>query len=144
VEFPGYPANYVIYDHSWNTKNNSAWKYSPNDGTGIKSPLNVGNTWKFQGDDFYSARGVSFKRSGTSKVVAQESVTTSAGTFDTFKIETSITLRNANDPTKTAQATGTMWYAPSVNHWVKRTSKQSSNGHVDSVSLVELVEYGRR
>jgi hypothetical protein len=125
-------------------KNSPTWKYTPSDGTGIKLPLTVGSAWKFQGDDFYSARGVSFRRSGSSKVVGEESITTGAGTFDTIKIETSINLRNANDPTKTAQAIGTTWYAPSVDHWVKRTSKQSSNGHVDSSSRVELVEYGRR
>jgi hypothetical protein len=144
VEFPGYPASFFVYDHSWNLKNSPTWKYTPSDGTGIKLPLTVGSAWKFQGDDLYSARGVSFRRSGSSKVVGEESITTGAGTFDTFKIETSINLRNVNDPTKTAQAIGTTWYAPSVDHWVKRTSKQSSNGHVDSSSRVELVEYGRR
>src|ERR1700744_5766891 len=33
-----------IFDHSWNLKDNAAWKFSPNDGTGIKMPLAVGNT----------------------------------------------------------------------------------------------------
>jgi hypothetical protein len=144
VETPGFPVNFVVYDRGWNTKNNNIWKYTPNDGTGVKSPLTVGGTWRFQGDDFNSTHNVSFNRTGTSKVVGQESVTTSAGTFDTFKIETTMSLRNANDPTKTAQAVGTMWYAPAIDHWVKRTFKQSSNGHVDSAWRVELVDYGRR
>jgi hypothetical protein len=141
----GYPGNgFYIYDHTWNLKNDPTWKFSPNDGTGIKPPLAAGSTWKFQGDQIYSGRGASFRRSGSSKVVAQESVTTSAGTFDTFKIETSINTRNVNDPSKKSDVVLTTWYAPAIDHWVKRTSKVSSNGHVDANISLELVDYGRR
>jgi hypothetical protein len=139
---PGYA--YFGYDHSWNLKDNSVWKYSPGDGTGIKTPLKVGSNWNFQSADSYAVRGASFKRSGSSKVVAQESITTAAGTFDTFKIETAATSRNANDPTKKTELLMTTWYAPSVDHWVKRTSKVTLNGHVDEDASFELVEYGRR
>ena len=139
---PGY--GYLLYDHSWNLKDNSTWKYSPGDGTGVKTPLKVGDKWNFQSSDSYTGRGVSFKRSGSSKVVAQESVTTGAGSFDTFKIETTATVRNANDPTKKSDLVLTTWYAPSVDHWVKRTSKVTINGHLDQDSSAELVEYGRR
>jgi hypothetical protein len=31
-----------VYDHSWNEKNSSSWKYRPNDGSGIQSPLKTG------------------------------------------------------------------------------------------------------
>ena len=144
VETPGYPSGYFVYDHFWNTKNNGVWKYTPSDGTGVKLPLTVGATWKFQGDDFYSTRGVSFKRTGSSTVVGQETITTSAGNFDAFKIETTINVRNANDSTKTAQSTMTTWYVPAVDHWVKRTFKQTSNGHVDNSYRMELVDFGRR
>src|ERR1700730_8515531 len=30
---PGY--GYLLYDHSWNLKDTSTWKYSPGDGTGV-------------------------------------------------------------------------------------------------------------
>ena len=133
-----------IYDHSWNLKNNQIWKFSPNDGSGIKLPLKVGSSWNFQGNEINSTNGVAFRRTGTSKVVGEESVTTGAGTFDTFKIETSITVRNGLDPTKKAESTATTWYAPSINHWVKRTSKSFANGHVNESNAIELVEYGRR
>lgn len=133
-----------IYDHSWNLKNSPIWRFSPNDGTGVKLPLNVGSTWKFQDDSLYGPRGITFKNVGSSRVVAQESITTSAGTFDTFKIETSINGHNVNDPTKRFASIMTTWYAPSIDHWVKRISKSSFNGRVDDNSSAELVEYGRR
>lgn len=140
--FPG--PGVFIYDRFWDQKTNPAWRYSPNDGTGVKLPLNVGSAWKFEDDALYAARGLSFKNVGSSKVVGQESLTTSAGSFDTFKIETSINGRNANDPTKKFESKITTWYAPSIDHWVKRISKSSFNGRVDDNSSMELVDYGRR
>jgi hypothetical protein len=101
------------------------------DHTGIRSNSN-------------STQGLSFKRSGTSMVIAQESITTSAGTFDTFKIETSYSMRNANDPTKKFDFKLVTWYAPAINHWVKRISTTRSVGNLRDNSSVELVEYGRK
>jgi len=86
---------YLTYDRSWNLTNSGTWRYTPNDGTGIRSPLAVGKTWSVKGNDLNSTAGVGWKRSVKSKVVAQESVTTRAGTFDTFKIETSFAFQNA-------------------------------------------------
>jgi hypothetical protein len=104
----------------------------------------VGKTWSFKGTDLNSTAGVSWKRSGTAKVVAQESITTRAGTFDTFKIETSFQIQNANDPTKKLQAEQQTWYAPAINHWVKRSFVSRSDGRVRDKNTIELVEYGRR
>ena len=135
---------FTIYDRSWNVKTNQPWKYSPNDGTGVRLPLAAGKSWALKSTDTNSTAGVSFKRSGTVKVVAQESVTTRAGTFDTFKIETSYQSQNANDPTKKAQVMIQIWYAPLIDHWVKRSFVSRSDGRVRERSTVELVEYGRR
>lgn len=107
-------------------------------------PLAVGKSWASKSTDTNSTAGVSFKRSGTAKVVAQESVTTRAGTFDTLRIETSYQLQNANDPTKKAQVMIQIWYAPLIDHWVKRAFVSRSDGRVREKSTVELVEYGRR
>jgi hypothetical protein len=107
-------------------------------------PLAAGKTWSFQAADTYSTQGVSFKRSGTSKVIGRESITTSAGTFDTFKIETSISTRNANDPTKRFDFTQLTWYAPAINHWVKRVSTSRSAGQLRDKNSMELIEYGRK
>jgi hypothetical protein len=137
-------SGYQTFDRSWNLTNNGIWRYSPNDGTGIRPPLAVGKSWSFKSTDLNSTAGISWKRSGTTKVVAQESVTTRAGTFDTFKIETSFQIQNSNDPTKKAQAMQQVWYAPTINHWVKRSFVLRSDGRVRDKSTIELVEYGRQ
>jgi hypothetical protein len=135
---------YQTFDRSWNVTNNGTWRFTPNDGTGVRLPLAVGKSWSFKSTDVNSSAGVSWKRSGTSKVTAKESVTTRAGTFDTFKIETSIDTQNANDPTKKFQSVQQTWYAPLIDHWVKRSSQSRSEGRVRDKSTAELVEYGRR
>jgi hypothetical protein len=135
---------YLTYDRSWNLKSNGAWKYNPNDGTGVRMPLVAGKTWTVQSTDFNSEKGLSFRRKGSSKVVAQESLTTRAGTFDTYKIETTYSVRSSNDPTRKVQILRQMWYAPVINHWVKRVFTSRTDGHVRENSTIELVEYGRR
>jgi len=135
---------YQTFDRSWNLTNNGIWRYTPHDGTGIRAPLAVGKTWSLKSTDLNSTAGISWKRSGTAKVVAQESVTTRAGTFDTFKIETSFQIQNANDPTKKVQAVQLLWYAPAIDHWVKRSYVSRSEGRIRDKSTIELVEYGRR
>jgi hypothetical protein len=135
---------YQTFDRSWNLLNNGIWRYTPNDGTGIRAPLAVGKTWALKSTDLNSTAGISWKRSGTAKVIAQESVTTRAGTFDTFKIETSFQIQNANDPTKKLQAVQQVWYAPVIDHWVKRSFVSRTEGRVREKSTIELVEYGRR
>jgi hypothetical protein len=137
-------SGYVTFDRSWNVKNNGIWRSTPNDGSGIRLPLAVGKTWSFQSTDVNSTGGFSSKRSGKSKVVGQVSVATRAGTFDTFKIETSYSLSNAHDPTKKFQVVTQTWYAPVIDHWVKRSSVSRSEGRVRDNSSIELVEYGRR
>jgi hypothetical protein len=70
-----------LYDRSWNLLKSGAWKYTPNDGTGLPTPLTIGETWNFQGNDVNAGNGFTWSRSGRSKVVGQETVTTKAGTF---------------------------------------------------------------
>jgi hypothetical protein len=135
---------YLTFDRSWNLTTNGVWRYTPNDGTGIRLPLAVGKNWSVKSTDVNSTAGFNSKRSGTAKVVAQESVTTRAGTFDTFKIETSCQVQSANDPTKKFQIVYQTWYAPLIDHWIKRTFVSRSDGRVREKSAVELVEYGRR
>jgi len=132
------------YDRSWNRTRNDTFRFAPNDGGGIRTPLAVGKTWSARANDVNTGAGVSWKRSVTAKVVAQESVTTRAGTFDTFKIEMSLDYQSSKDPTRKQQETVQTWYAPAIDHWVKRSSVSRSEGRVREKSTVELVEYGRR
>lgn len=137
-------SGYHTFDRSWNMTNNGVWRFTPNDGGGIKAPLAVGKTWPVKSTELNSSAGYSSRRSGTSKVVAQESVTTRAGTFDTFKIETTYQVQSSNDPTRKVQVVLQMWYAPVIDHWVKRSFISRSEGRVRENNSVVLVEYGRR
>ena len=135
---------FTIYDRSWNVISAQPWKNSPNDGTGIKAPLAVGKTWTFRCNEVNAGGGFTWIRSGTSKVVSEESVTTRAGTFETFKIETSYSSRNVADPSRKIEVTLVTWYAPAIDHWVKRTFVSHVDKHVRANNTIELVEYGRK
>jgi hypothetical protein len=134
----------IVFDRSWNILKSGPWKFSPHDGTGIQSPLSPDKTWSFQSNEVNAGSGSSWRRSGKSKVAGKESVTTRAGTFETFIIETSYSARNANDPTKKIEVTSKTWYAPAINHWIKRTFVSRRDGRLMVNSAIELVDYGRK
>jgi hypothetical protein len=52
--------------------------------------------------------------------------------------------RPTNDPTRKMEITQQTWYAPSIDHWVKRTIVARGNGNLIANNSVELVEYGRK
>ncbi|HEX3115048.1 MAG TPA: hypothetical protein VHQ48_06190 [Bradyrhizobium sp.] len=133
-----------VYDRSWNVVEDRPWRYSPHDGSGIQTPLAVGKTWPVRTNNINSANGSIWKRSGTSKVVGQESVTTKAGTFDTFKIETTFTGSNVNNPTLKNEVTSLTWYAPAIDHWVRRTFVSRAGKRLQISNTTELIEYGRK
>lgn len=145
VRFSGNPNTGLgIFDRLWDVTSAGDWRYTPNDGTGVRLPLAVGKTWSFKSNNVNSRNGDSWNRSGTSKVVAQESVTTRAGTFDAFKIEISYTDRNVGNAGRTNQNTIETWYAPAIDHWVKRTFTSRVDGHLRENTTETLTEYGRR
>jgi hypothetical protein len=134
----------IIYDRSWNVLQFGAFKYSPNDGTGLRLPLAVGAQWKFSADVVNARYGTTFKRVGTSRVVRQESITTKAGTFDTFVIETDYTGRSVQDRTLINQTSWLTWFDPDIDHFVKRSVLLHQRGHVITNNTVELTGYGRK
>jgi hypothetical protein len=135
---------FSVYDRSWNVIDSSPWKFSPNDGTGIRTPLTVGKTWTFQTNNINKTNGNVWKRLGVSKVASQETVVTKAGTFETFKIETTFSAQNVNVPALKNEVTSVTWYAPAVDHWVKRTFISRSEKHLRINNTLELTEYGRK
>lgn len=135
---------FLTFDRNWNVKNNASWRYAPGDGTGISAPLAVGKSWSIKSNDTSVSANATFRRTGTSKVTSKESVATTAGTFDTFKVETSIQAINVKDPSRKIQVTQISWYAPEIDHWVKRSSEVRVDGRVTDKSAMELIEYGRR
>jgi hypothetical protein len=149
VRFDGIDANtnehgFTVYDRSWNVLEDRPWRYSPHDGSGIQMPLATGKTWSVQTNNINSANGNVWRRSGDAKVVAEESITTKAGTFDTFKIEIKFTGKNVNNPMLKNEVTALIWYAPAIDHWAKRTLVSRANKHLEIDRTIELINYGRK
>ena len=134
----------TAYDRSWNVLRDGVFKYSPNDGTGYQFPLTVGAQWKFAIDVTNSANGQTFRRTGTSRVTGQESVTTKAGTFQTFVIETNFIGKNVQDPTLINETSSHTWFSPDVNRWVKRSIVLRQRGNVVQNDTIELIDYGHK
>lgn len=134
----------AIYDLSWNIVRNAIFNYSPNDGTGIRSPLTVGAQWKFTSQYSNLRDGSTWRRSGTSRVTGRESVTTKAGTFDAFVIETNYVNKSTRMPAPPGQISERTWYSPDIDHWVKRTLILRRSGHVFQDNAIELIDYGRK
>jgi hypothetical protein len=42
------------------------------------------------------------------------------------------------------EVTSLTWYAPAIDHWVKRTFVSKANNHLHINNVFELVEYGRK
>ena len=133
----------TVYDRNWNRIDDGIWKFRPSDGAGVQTPLQVGKEWRFENKSTH-ANGTALSTTGQSKVVGEEKVTTSAGTFDTFKIETRMRHVNANDQTKGSSVNATLWYAPTVNRWVRRTNETRIEGRVRDSHTEELVDYSRK
>jgi DUF3108-like len=134
----------IVFDRSWNRIDDSVWKYRPSDGPGVRMPLQVGKDWRFENKATHFQNGTAVSNSGQSKVVGKESITTSAGTFDTFKIESTTRQVNSNDQTKAATVTAALWYAPSVNRWVRKTYKLQLEGRLRDSQTEELTDYSRK
>jgi hypothetical protein len=135
--------NFRIFDRSWNTIRSGQWQYFPFDGNvGIQAPLTVGKSWAYEFKAVSSAATRNW--SGSSKVIGQETVSTKAGTFEAFKIETTASGRDFKDPSITEELAAQTWYAPALGHWVKRSWITRSNNHLSSNYSYELVELSRK
>jgi hypothetical protein len=107
-------------------------------------PLQVGLDWRFDSKATNFQSGTAMSVNGQSKVIGTEKLTTSAGTFETFKIETTARQINANDQTKSSTLTATLWYAPTVNRWVRKTYKLQVEGRLRESQTEELTDYSRK
>jgi hypothetical protein len=137
-------ARQVVFDPGWNRIDDSVWKYRPSDGTGVRTPLDVGKEWRFESKATHFQYGTAISITGQSKVVGEEKITTSAGTFDTFKIDTTLRQINSNDQTKASTVTATLWYAPSINRWVRKTYRTQIEGRLRDSHTEELTDYSRK
>jgi hypothetical protein len=134
----------VIFDHDWNRIVNGALRSNPNDGHGVRLPLEVGKEWRLEFEERNTQSGAGFKGTSASKVVAQEPMTTAAGTYDTFKIERQFKEFNAADPSRLTEVQFVLWFAPQINHWVRRTTLTKVQKRTISNTSDELIELGRK
>lgn len=132
----------VVFNPQWGTIDDSTWKYRPS-AIGIEAPLEVGKQWRREFSGQQMQTGINWRNAGLAKIVGQEKVTTPAGTFDTYRIETNVSLVNSKDETRSAKQTSVIWYAPAINRWVKRTSEVRSEGRVRDSAIEELIDYSR-
>jgi hypothetical protein len=79
-----------------------------------------------------------------SKIVAEEMVTTSAGTFSAFKIESLRHEISASDASKSWEYQEVVWYAPQINHWVRRTFMARTQKRLTASTSEELIEFARK
>lgn len=142
-----YESSSIIYDKSWNEISEGTRRFSPNSGTGIRLPLALNAEWKAAVDevneiDDYNKRA--WIINVNSRVTGQESVTTKAGTFQTYLIETIQDVRSTKDPIpSSAQVSLRTWFSPEINHWVRRDIVRRA-GTISRSFTSELVEYGRK
>jgi hypothetical protein len=134
---------FLTYDRVWDVIDNGRWRFRPSDGDGIPQPLAVGKTWSFRGDALDSQSHHARRRLLTAKIVAQEKLTTKAGTFDTYRIETTWTAHDTWDSTVRFEYQQTTWFAPAINHWVKRTTVLRTDDLVRERNTLVLTKWGR-
>jgi hypothetical protein len=134
----------VVLDRDLNRIADAIWRFKPNNAQGIRPPLAVGNTWRFEYDSRNTQNGAVFRTTGVSKVVAQETVTTPAGTFDTFKIERHQSGYNTIGQSRITETDIVTWYAPKINRWVRRTFVTRFDKRVRSSTSEELAEFRRK
>ncbi len=133
----------VVFDRNWNQVDDPIWKYKPNDGLGIRLPLVVGKEWRSEFDAKSLQNSTNMRATVLSKVVAQETVTTPAGTFDTFRIERRVREFNTADPSTTWETKSVVWYAANINHWVRRTFTTTVRDRTRVDRSEELTEFTR-
>jgi hypothetical protein len=136
-------AGSATWDVHWNLIDDNVWRRKPHDGTGINGPLKTGSEWRSTSATENSKAGAVLRTTTKSKVAGEEEVTTQAGTFKTFKIVTEMQQTSTADRSRRWLSTITIWYAPEVNRWVKRTAIVKTGGHTTDQSTMELVDYSK-
>jgi hypothetical protein len=130
----------VVFDHDWNRLVTNNQKFNPNDGHGVRWPLAMGKEWRSSYTTSNTQTGANTKVSSLAKVVAQETVTTPAGTFETFKIDRQLKEYSIADPSRYRDMQVTMWFSPQINHWVRRTFVVKQEKRTISNTSDELVQ----
>jgi hypothetical protein len=132
------------FDRDWNVVASGPWRYKPHDGPGIRLPLEVGKEWRNEYYETNVLTSVKSKISSLTKVSGQETVTTPAGSFETFKIERQARAFNIAAPSFFTEHQVILWYAPEVNHWVRRTTLTKVQKRTRDSTSEELTAFSRK
>jgi hypothetical protein len=133
---------FATYDRDWNRINNLIWRFGPAAAKALVCRLLRSR----RGELNLTANSLtseSIEGSSSSKVVAQEDVTTLAGTFNVFKIERQVRQFNTADPSKLTESQIVLWYAPQINHFVRRTTVVKFRERTRSIMSEELADFTR-
>jgi hypothetical protein len=133
----------IIFNRDWGVIDNVIWKFKPDNGQGLPATLAVGKEWRSQYEAKNTQNGTNLKGSISSKVTAQETISTSAGTFDTFKIERQLQELNTADPSKSYEIHIVTWFAPLINHWVRQTLLTKYEKRTRTSTSEELADFSR-
>ena len=136
-----------VFDENWNLLEDPVWTRKPADPlTGIRLPLKVGAQWKTHLTTTRKTPPESHSKvDATTRVVAYEPVILKFNkTYDAFKLEVNEAMTNSASPSSVITAKITMWFAPSVNRYVKRIVESRINDRLQSRSVELLTAYARR
>jgi hypothetical protein len=73
--------------------------------------------------------------------VSVDFVRSSAGTFETYKIDRHIKDFNVADPSRLWDIQVLMWFSPQINHWIRRSFILKAENRVRSSSTDELTNF---
>ena len=137
------PANkwYSILD--WGRIDDGGWKLRPS-GIGIKKPLQVGKEWRSDANAMNLQSGIAFRASGAAKVVVQEKVTTPAGTFDTFRIDTTVTTGQHEGSNQISKLDLRVLVCAGNQPMGKEEAEWRQEGRVRDSFIEELTGYSRK
>jgi hypothetical protein len=136
-----------VFDETWNLLDDQVWTRKPADpSTGIRLPLKVGAQWKTHLTTTRKSPPEShFNIDAITRVVAYEPVILRFNkTYDAFKLEVNEALTNSAAPSSVVTVKTTMWFAPSVNRYVKRIVESRINDRLQSRNVELLSAYARR
>jgi hypothetical protein len=134
----------VTFDREWNAIDNLLWKFAPNNGQGIRLPLELGKAWQAEFDAKNLDTGAIYRGTSSSKVVGREPVTTPAGTFEAFKIEHKSKQMSPSDESKIWESEIVVWYVPQINHWARQTVLVKFENRTRLNISEELADYTRK
>jgi hypothetical protein len=136
-----------VFDENWNLLDDPIWTRKPGDpSTGIRLPLKIGAQWKTHLTSTRKSPPEShFTVDAITNVVAYEPVILKFNkTYDAFKLEINEALTSTASPSQVVTLKITMWFAPSVNRYVKRIVESRIDDRLQSRNIELLTAYARR